>query len=292
MKLHQDTASVFIPDGRPAPEAFGRITHLGIGAHQDDIEIMAFHGILQCYHKAKKCFGAVTCTDGRGSPRAGKYAALSDEEMRQLRRREQDHAAAIGGYGAVVQLDYPSSRVKDPQEERLIEDLETVLLASKPRVVYTHNLADRHETHAAVAMRAIQAIRRLPADDRPKTVYGCEVWRDLDWLTDADKVALDVGRRVPLAKKLIDVYDSQIEGGKNYRQATIGRRLVNATYFQSHETDVFKQLCYAMDLTPLILDDSLDPIDFVLGFLRRFHQSAESMLRKISISPGIADKKP
>jgi len=289
MKFHQDTASVFIPDGRPAAEAFGRITHLGIGAHQDDIEIMAFHGVLQCYHRAKRCFGAVTCTDGRGSPRAGKYATLSDEEMRQLRRKEQDQAAAVGEYGFVAQLDYPSSRVKDPREAMLIEDLEAVLLASRPRVVYTHNLADRHETHAAVAMRAIQAIRRLPADRRPKTVYGCEVWRDLDWLTDADKVALDVGRRMSLAKKLIDVYDSQIEGGKNYRQASLARWLVNATYYQSHETDVFKRLCYAMDLTPLVRDDSLDSGAYVLEFLRRFRQDVESKLKKFSGQPPPAD---
>jgi LmbE family N-acetylglucosaminyl deacetylase len=292
MKFHQDTALVFVPDGKPAEEAFGRVTHLGIGAHQDDVEIMAFHGVLQCYRRKKRCFGAVTCTDGRGSPRAGKYASFSDEEMRQLRRKEQEQAAVIGEYGAVVQLDYPSSRVKDPRETRLIEDLEVVLRASRPKVVYTHNLADRHETHTAVALRTIHAIRRLPAAMRPKTVYGCEVWRDLDWLSDADKVVLDVGRRMSLAKKLIDVYDSQIEGGKNYRQASLARWMVNATYYQSHETDVFQRICYAMDLTPLIMDDSLDPIDFVLGFLRRFHQSAESMLRKISISPEITDKKP
>ena len=105
-----------------------------------------------------------------------------------------------------------------------------------------------------------------PPPARPRTLYGCEVWRDLDWLVDADKVVLDVGRRISLAKKLIDVYDSQIEGGKNYRQASIARWMVNATYYQSHETDVFKRICYAMDLTPLILDDSLNPIDFVLGF--------------------------
>ena len=46
MKLHNPTAEIFIPDGLPVPAALKRITHLGIGAHQDDLEFMAFHGVL------------------------------------------------------------------------------------------------------------------------------------------------------------------------------------------------------------------------------------------------------
>ena len=49
MRLRQSSADIFIPDGKPAEEALARITHLGIGAHQDDLEFMAFHGILQCH---------------------------------------------------------------------------------------------------------------------------------------------------------------------------------------------------------------------------------------------------
>ena len=45
MKLFKPDASVFVPDGLPVEDACRRVTHLGIGAHQDDIEIMAFHGI-------------------------------------------------------------------------------------------------------------------------------------------------------------------------------------------------------------------------------------------------------
>jgi len=35
MKLHHATADLFIPDGTPVADALGRVTHLGIGAHQD-----------------------------------------------------------------------------------------------------------------------------------------------------------------------------------------------------------------------------------------------------------------
>jgi hypothetical protein len=42
MKLHNGSTSFFIPDGKPEGEALSRVTHLGIGAHQDDLEFTAF----------------------------------------------------------------------------------------------------------------------------------------------------------------------------------------------------------------------------------------------------------
>ncbi|MEO6788927.1 MAG: PIG-L family deacetylase, partial [Chthoniobacteraceae bacterium] len=64
MKFHLPSADIFVPDGLPAADALARVTHLGIGAHQDDLEFMAFHGILQCFHSDTEWFGGVTCTNG------------------------------------------------------------------------------------------------------------------------------------------------------------------------------------------------------------------------------------
>ena len=60
-------ARLITPDGKSGPDAINRTTHLGIGAHQDDLEFMAFHGILACYDCTDRWFGGVTITDGRGS---------------------------------------------------------------------------------------------------------------------------------------------------------------------------------------------------------------------------------
>ena len=280
MKFFKPDASIFIPDGLPPDQAFRRITHLGIGAHQDDLEIMAFHGIEKCYGSQGLWFGAVTCTNGAGSPRAGQYASYTDEAMAALRRREQEKAAILGNYGALVQLNYTSPEVKNVAGGRLKSDLVQVLKAARPEVVYTHNPADKHDTHLAVVFTALAALRELAPEERPRTVYGCEVWRGLDWMDDADKVALDVGRRETLSMALIGVYDSQVEGGKRYDLATIGRRRANASYFQSHETDEAEQLSFAMDLTPLVRDGGLDVADYVLGHVDRFRSSVESKINK------------
>src|SRR5262245_43873014 len=192
MKFHLPTTDFFIPDRCAMPGALSRVTHLGIGAHQDDLEFMAFHGIAACYHSDEEWFAGVTCTNGAGSARTGAYGQYTDEEMQGVRREEQRQAAIIGRYGAIIQLDYPSRIARDPADSRLREDLAAILAAARPRVVYTHNPADKHETHIAVVVPVIEAIRSLPKDRRPEAVHGCEVWRDLDWMMDAEKIVHDV----------------------------------------------------------------------------------------------------
>ncbi len=280
MKLNNAAATVLFPDGTPADQALGRITHLAIGAHQDDCEIMAFHGVLTCFHRSDLWFGAVTCTNGSGSPRRGEYASYADEEMALLRRREQDKAAVIGNYGAMIQLNHASAAVRDPRNPALREDLAAILSECRPQVVYTHNVADKHETHLAVGLAVVRAIRGLPVDRRPKTVYGCEVWRNLDWLSDLKKAALDISGHENIAAALIGVFDSQVAGGKRYDLATLGRRRANATYFESHATDQAEALWFAMDLTPLVEDDTLDIGEFVLGHIDDFRRDVEAQIRK------------
>ena len=37
MNLYNETVDLFIPDGRSTQDGLARTTHLGIGAHQDDL---------------------------------------------------------------------------------------------------------------------------------------------------------------------------------------------------------------------------------------------------------------
>lgn len=270
MKLRNKTADIYVPDNKELQKAVSRTTHLGIGAHQDDIEIMAYHGIAECFGQAKKWFGGVTCTNGAGSPRAGVYADYTDEQMQEVRRHEQRQAASLGRYSVMIQLDHASSAIKDPSNDALTDDLEQILKAAQPDIVYTHNPADKHDTHVATCAGVIRAIRRLPKGLRPRRLLGCELWRGLDWLMDEEKVLLDVGERESLAQALIGVFDSQIAGGKRYDLASMGRRRANATYAASHGVDESEQVIYAMDLLPLIKDDKMDVIEYVMQRVNKF----------------------
>jgi LmbE family N-acetylglucosaminyl deacetylase len=270
MKLHRPRADIFIPDGTPLPGALSRTTHMGIGAHQDDLEFFAVHGILECHGRGDRWFTGVTVTDGAGSARAGVYASHTDGEMIEVRREEQRKAAVIGEYAAMLQLDYPSAMIKDRDHAGAVGDLHSILDAARPQVLYLHNPADKHATHVAVWARSLAAVRRLPRAVRPAKIYGCEVWRDLDWLPDARKVALPVGGRTNLQAALNGVFDSQISGGKRYDLAVMGRRLAHATFHQSHETDKESGLLYAVDLTPLAANDDLSLEEFTSALIMAF----------------------
>ena len=282
MKLHNPGAELFVPDGTPAEEAIRRTTHLGVGGHPDDLEILAYHGILECFGSKGEWFSGIIVTDGAGSPRAGIYADYSDERMTETRRSEQKKAAVVGEYGFAALLDYPSSAVKDPTNEHVVEDIKRLVEAAKPSVMYTHSFADKHTTHIGVALRTIRALRELPEDCRPHHLYGCEIWRDLDWLLDEDKVVLDVSIRENLGASLLGIFDTQIAGGKRYDLATMGRRRAQATYHQSHETDVATGLIFALDLTPLIEDPSLDAAGYVTQYIDRFGQAVAEQIEELS----------
>jgi LmbE family N-acetylglucosaminyl deacetylase len=200
--------------------------------------------------------------------------------MMDIRRQEQRQAAIVGRYSAMAQLDYSSGIAKDPADPRLKEDLRAILAAARPRIVYTHNPADKHDTHIAVVVAVLQAIRELPADQRPEAVHGCEVWRDLDWLADDAKVVHDVSGHDNLAASLNGLFDSQIAGGKRYDMAVQGRRRANATFFESHGVDASDALSFAMDLTPLVRDEGLDILDYVTGFIDRFRADVATRLGK------------
>ncbi len=277
MGMH-NFADIFVPDGQSIEAALKRTTHLGIGAHQDDLEIMAFDGIIKCFQQKDKWFCGAVVTNGSGSPRDDIYKNYSDDEMVIVRKLEQKKAAFLGEYGSQVFLDHPSSLVKEQENQVVMEDLLNLLKLTQPEFVYTHNLADKHTTHIAVALLVILAIRKLPVNERPKKLYGCEVWRDLDWMIDEDKVVFDLTDHENLQSALVSVFDSQISGGKRYDLATMGRRRAHATYFESHGVDTSTGMSFAMDLTPLIIDDQKNIQDYLTGHIDRFKQDVQNRL--------------
>ena len=101
-------------------------------------------------------------------------------------------------------------------------------------------------------------------------------------MVDADKIAFALDERENIAMSLVGVFDSQIAGGKRYDLATMARPRAPATYHQSHSVDAAQMLNFAMDLTPLIENDDLDPTVFVEGYLDRFRDEVRARISKLS----------
>jgi LmbE family N-acetylglucosaminyl deacetylase len=183
----------------------------------------------------------------------------------------------------MAQLGHSSDAVKDsPRRKALVDDLLLLIGKTCPGIVYTHNPFDKHATHIAVMQAVLTAIRQLPPDKRPKKVFGCEVWRGLDWLPDEFKVIQDVSAHPELAKELNSCFQSQIAGGKRYDLAVEGRRLANATFLDSHVTDSANRVSLSVDLTELIHEGGPSLETFVEEVLGRFNESIRT-----GIHPGI-----
>lgn len=272
MKFTKEKSDIFIPDGSTPESALKRTTHMAIAAHPDDVEIMAYEGVAACFHQNNKWFTSVTVTDGSTAPRAFLYADYSNEKMAATRADEQRKAGVLGEYSAVIQLAYPSAEAKGEKNDLLVKDLKSILTVAHPKILYTHNLADKHDTHIAVTLKVIEALRTLPKADQPEKVLGCEVWRDLDWLVDEDKQIMDVSAHPNLAAALLGVFDTQNSGSKRYDIASIGRRTANAIYHESHGTGGISMLSFAMDLTPLILNSRLDVSEFIGTLIDNFRK--------------------
>ncbi len=272
MKLNK--GSIYLPKKRNA----NPVKYLCICAHQDDCEIMAIHGILKGYYSKKFSFALVETTDGGGSARTGKFKDYTDEEMKAVRIKEQQAAAEIGKYNSLYMLNYTSKEVKDRNNKDIVDDYVSIIKELKPQVIYTHSVLDKHPTHIGVVLKVIQALRSLPKEEQPKLFYGCEVWRGLDWISDDRKIGFDVSRNERLQKKILDVFESQIAGGKAYTKASIGRRYQNATYFQSHSVDSFKMISYGIDLRPLLKNPNLSVKEFALSFVEDLKQEISEVI--------------
>jgi len=283
LNLKNPKASIFIPDKVDIQTALKRTTHIAIAAHQDDIEIMAYHGIAECYKKKDKWFLGIVVTDGATVPsREGKYSKVTNEQMAEIRKKEQNKAASLGKYSAVIQLSYSSAETKNNKDTDVAADICEILKQTNPEIIYTHNLADKHDTHVATVIKTITALRTLYKNKWaiPSKIFACEVWRSLDWLNDSDKAVLSTSAHKSLAKKLIAVFKSQIAGGKRYDLATIGRRLSNATYADSHASDKLSSATYSMDIKPLIVDDKLNPQDFISEYINKFKNDVCNRITK------------
>ena len=138
--------------------------------------------------------------------------------------------------------------------------------------------AAAHDEAKDGAPRRSACLRANPSS--VERVLGCEVWRALDWLQAEDKVTLDVSAAEERLMPLIGAFDSQIAGGKRYDLAAAGRKRANATFLDSHAGDLATAVEYAMDLTPLVKDPTLDITRWTLQFVERFARDVEARLAR------------
>ncbi|MEG1529555.1 MAG: hypothetical protein RR405_04290, partial [Clostridia bacterium] len=94
------------------------VKYMAISAHKDDIEMMAFDGIVK--GQSDGGFVGVVLTDGGACPRAEQYAGVNDCDMAELRSAEQKRASEVGRFAALYLFEKSSAEVKEKQEEIIL----------------------------------------------------------------------------------------------------------------------------------------------------------------------------
>lgn len=278
MDFRNKTADLYVPDGKPIQDALTRTSHLGICSAQDELEVAALHGVIECFGNAKQWFAGVVCTDGAESARTSPYVECSDRQMAVIRMNEQKEASRIGQYGLLAQLNYPSGVIRDPKHTALSEDLADILTATRPKIVYTHNPLARNDTHISIFVSVVEALRRVHPGRRPEKLYCCETWRGLEWVPETDRVVLDVSERTHLGDALLGLYDTQLADGLRFDQIFRARREANAGLLLSHRYPNAKQVIYAIDMSRLMSEDSINTLDFVVDLIDRFSDDIRERL--------------
>jgi len=286
MKFSHPNADIYLPETSDSAQlepaaALARTTHLCVLAHPDDIEINAYPAVAECYDRPDRHLTGVIVNDGAGSAREGAFAHFTNDQMRATRIEEQRAAARLGRYNLQIQLSHPNTAAKDPHNADVQADLHAIFSGCRPQIVYLHQPLDKHDTHVATLLHCLKAIRALPPEARPKKIFGVEGWRGLEWILDADKVALDASGHPELKLPLIQVFASQVAGGKRYDEAALGRHRSNATFYEPLATDSFTELAWALDLTPLVQDGAPSLKDYSLGIIDRVRTEVQDRLTRL-----------
>jgi LmbE family N-acetylglucosaminyl deacetylase len=270
---------VYVPDGMAVADALARTTDLGIVAHPDDVELAMPGPVLACRDNPHRWFTAVVCTDGAGSVRPADLVDQDDAAFAAVRAAEQRAAADAGGLSAVVMLGLPSAAVcATDRTDRtdFVHAVAHIAAAAGAVTVHTHNPADAHRTHVAVATAVVSALRSLGPDAGPQQLLGWEGWRDLDWLHPDARVTADLSGNGEHAMALARHHASQL-GLKRYDLAAQGRRRANATFGDPTTADTASEVAVAMDLTAM-LDPAVEPAAVVLAAIDHFRNDVAGML--------------
>lgn len=270
----------FVPDGTPPADALARVTHLGVMAHPDDLELWALPWIASCQADPDRGFAGVVCADGAGAPR-GDAREPATTDLATVRADEQRRAARLGGYAALAHLGLASADVRDV--DFLAATLMHTLECLAPQVVLTHDPCDTHATHRAVTQALVVALRQRPVGQRPLRLLGVEGWRSLAWVPAGDRLAVPCSREaVTLGHQLVSCFGSQL-AAKRYDLAVEGRRRANATFTDAYRADpqgpeAAEQVVWALDLTPLLQDDTATTAGLVSDLVARFgHEVAAGL---------------
>ena len=172
-----------------------KLTVLWVGAHQDDLEILA-GGTLAKHAKAgDKVYVCTVCMGDKGG------VDLPSEEIARTRAREMEEAVRALGGTSLGSLGYPDSKAY--LNDELVTKVMNVVREAKPDIVYTHFYRDYNPDHVAASEATIWGVFNASnpgyVTDRPchrvtrtiyaDTIFGLDFEPDF-WVDISDTIEI------------------------------------------------------------------------------------------------------
>ncbi len=154
---------------------------LVIAAHADD-EALGCGGTLALHASRGDEVRALFMTDGVGSRGAGEDAAA------RQRREAANAALACVGVRDATFLALPDNQMDGLPLLEIVRQVEPVISAYRPHIVYTHHFADLNVDHRLVHQATMTALRPQPGALAP-TILCFEVPSSTEWQTPSAQTA-------------------------------------------------------------------------------------------------------
>jgi N-acetylglucosamine malate deacetylase 2 len=178
--------------------------------HPDD-ETFGKAGALALHAREGADITLVCATLGQMGRRMGKPFFANRETLSKIREKELREACDTIGIKDVRlwRMQDKTLQFEDPEE--LATRVESVLKDVRPELVYTYYPKyGVHPDHDALAEATIQAIARLPKDERP-VVYGSAFSRNCEEVIGGADIIIDVSEVLDVKLAALRAHRSQSE---------------------------------------------------------------------------------
>lgn len=179
--------------------------------HPDD-EAFGVAGTILSYTEAGTPVTYICLTLGEMGRNMGRPLIANRETLPQIRKRELEKACELLGIKDLRCFGMRDKTVEFADQEVLVKRIEEVLLEIEPSLVITFYPGYAvHPDHNATGAAVIQAVQRLPEQQRPP-VHALAFSSGCEKIIGPPDIVLDVTKHVEKKLKVIEAHESQTAG--------------------------------------------------------------------------------
>jgi len=208
---------------------------LAVGAHPDDLEILAGGTLSKCVKRGDKVFNIIM-TDGCYG-----HIKIKPKELKQIRKKEAENAASTIGAN-LIWMGYEDEYLIETNEIRTAT-LNTIRKA-QPDIIITHHPEDYHPDHRAVSNIVFAAsflctIPNIKTEFKPCTKMPAVFYMDtVTGLNFQPEIYVDITDTLNIKIEALKKHQSQIKWLKDHDNIDIIEMITSIARYRGIQSSV------------------------------------------------------